>query len=139
MMEQEWQQAISFEPSYSGVLPVFRDNCYFPSGNGKANAVVNNPDYFLAGPFDTGSSTQKYAYFVRYSGVATYIRMFNDLTATSVDVWALGNGSGNRTTNAAGRYYIVPIKKSVAADAFMYTKDASENRTYYFKGTNVSD
>jgi hypothetical protein len=139
MMERSWEAAAEFVPSYGGILPVFMDNCYYPSGNGKANAVTTNKDYFLAGPFDTGNSDQKYAYFIRYSGTATYIRMFNDLTATSVDVWALGNGSGNRTTNAPGRYYIVPVKKSIAADFFMYTKGTGDSKVYHCKGTNVSD
>jgi hypothetical protein len=50
----------SFElPVYIGGLPVLINNAYFSSsidGNGKFNNYSENNDWFLTGPFDTGSS-----------------------------------------------------------------------------------
>lgn len=137
MMAKWWEQMIGFQPSYGG-LPVFRDNCYFPNQNGKIDNVVTDSNYFIAGPFDSGDSTNKFPHYLRYSGITTTMRPYDDFTETSVDYWAVGNGSGDRVVGTYGRYYLISIKKSVAADSYMYIV-IDDVKHYLAKGNNVTD
>lgn len=127
-----------------GGLPVLIDNAWFTNENGYANGYRTSNDYFITGVYDTGStSTKSYTWYQapRTSDTGPYypaFRVFNDLSAMSVDYW--GNGAGGdqptlRQGSSPGRYILFSVRKFYAADTYMY--DSTNNR-YVFKGANRS-
>lgn len=127
--------------SYGGI-PVYRDNAVYAGNNGTASGYTDDPGWFLAGPFDTGTTGTKSMTYSRFpdtfgSGTVPGLRMFNDLTATSVDWWPNGgNASTQNTVNTAGRYIIVSMPKAKAANQYLYITSGGVT-TYLYKGNNV--
>lgn len=127
-------------PSYGGI-PVFIDNKYFRSNAGlKVSEALDSDDYFLAGPFDTGSTSSKQMTFTRiYATNEAALYLFNDITLASVDYWACWGSSypqagTTKTGNSPGQYIITSVLKSRAGD--FWIKDANGN--YIVKGNNVT-
>lgn len=125
-----------------GGLVVYSNNCYFASGNGLVTNVTENNDYFLTGVIDTGSTGQK-AYTITRMGTPknALIRFYNDITASSIDYWTILRTdlpSGSVTTydfNSAGRYVVISIYKTLAADFYLKNRVTGE---YIIKGSNVT-
>ena len=127
-------------PSYGGI-PVYIDNKYFPSrSEQKISQALDSNDYFLAGPFDTGSTGSKsMTYSQIYSDTQAAFYLFDDLTASAVDYWACWGTDkpstpSSKTVNTAGRYIVTSVLKTRAADFYMM--DAGGN--YIVKGSNVT-
>ena len=127
-------------PSYGGI-PVYIDNKYFASNSGqKISQALSSEDFFLAGPFDTGSTSSKRMTYTKiYASTEAAFYLFNDLEGNSVDYWSnWGTGQPSAgttaTVNTPGRYIVTSVLKSRAGDFFM--KDA--NGDYIVKGNNVT-
>ena len=125
-----------------GGIDVYLDNARYPGGNAKIDSVTTDNEYFLAGIFDTGTTSRK-SYTISYTkntvDNAANIRFYNDITANSVDYWGVGTGQHNlpstRTFTSAGRYIVTTIYKELAADMYLYD---NTNQRYVFKGKNVT-
>lgn len=126
-----------------GGIPVYADNAYYPPSGGLLTGISRNSGFFIAGPFDTGSTDKKSFTFSRITvlppGESQVVwRIFNDITARSVNYWSTYAQSGTpRTVTSAGRYIYATIPKSVAADMYMYMTVGDE-RVYLYKGKNVT-
>lgn len=123
---------------YSGI-PVFVDNAYYEKANGTVSNYATGSDWFIAGPFDTGTEGSKSITFsyatVKPTGGMSF-RLFNDTAGTSVDYWDMTYSTGQRTVTTAGRYVYASLSKSDAANMYMYmTVDGVT--TYIYKGNNV--
>ena len=126
-----------------GGLPVYIDNAFYPGSNGLVTQYGTNSNYFLIGIIDTGSIDQKHYDTVRIGVDSNLpvggIRLFNDLSATSVDYWTtmrpeMTDGSTQAYSfNSYGRFVILSVIKEYAAN--FYLKDANGN--YLLKGSNV--
>lgn len=120
-----------------GGLPVLINNAYYPNNNGAIDAVVSNNDFFIAGPFDTGSTSNKSLTMTRtLASFNVDFRLFNDLNDTSYDYWSINSTfvPSIRTLTSGGRYVLYSINKSVAADMYMYD---NTNQRYIFKGSSI--
>lgn len=125
-----------------GGLPIYADNCRYASSNGTVSNVVSDNDYFLTGIVDTGSTAHKYFTVSRFGApTAAAMRVFNDLTATSVDYWSImrtdiaQTGQANEYTFAKGvRYLILSVYKPIADKFFLKYQDGE----YLLKGNNVT-
>ena len=124
-----------------GGIPVLYDNKYYPNSNGKIDSYTADSNYFIAGPFDTGSTDAKTVTFMRmpYVDHSYDLRFFGDLTATSADYWQVNTSDTPtpRTVNMVGRYMCITINKAYAANAYAYYTINGENH-YMFKGKNVT-
>lgn len=131
------------DPTIGGI-PVWIDNAYYPKSNGTINSVTENNDFFIAGPFDTGTTFAKIIVLTRFgSTTEATMRMFNDpgnVSANSVDYWTVMRSDilpdipTPANIDTAGRYALVSILKKNAAD--FYIKDDDGN--YIVKGNNVT-
>ena len=89
-------------------IPVGVDNAAYVSG-GKADSYVEDPNFFLTPPLDTGDTTSKQITFYRYNaatvgGKAASARFFNDLSASNVDFYsASATSPGPRTVTIAAQ------------------------------------
>ena len=127
-----------------GGLPVLIDNAWFPNWNGYANSYRASNNYFITGVYDTGStSTKSYTWYQAprtsdTGGDYPAFRVFNDLSAQSVDFWGCATGEAQPTVrqgSSPGRYILFSVRKSYAADTYMYD---DTNSRYVFKGANKS-
>ena len=140
MLLSEQGQGPTPTPTIGG-LPVWMDNSRYTSSDGAADSVVIDSDFFLTGVVDAGSPDFKSYTVTRFhSSTNAALRLFNDVSATSVDYWTImrtdiSPGDTNiYGFNSFGRYIIMSIYKPVAAD--FYLKDANGN--YLIKGSNVT-
>ena len=139
---KRWFAMLAEQTTYAGI-PIFKDNASYENKNGTASLIVEDAGFFLAGPFDLGDLGSKNFHVSRFQqansdGTYAGLRMFNDLSATSVDYWMLSGTTGDRSIVSVGRYVIVPIPKAVAADMYLYMT-VNDVKTYIFKGCNVTD
>lgn len=123
-----------------GGIPVFLDNARFARANGTASDVVADPDWFIAGWADSGSSTTKaYTYF-RSAATSETVeqqgawRTFDDKSGTSVDWWAASTGSSasTPTINSSGQYILFSVYKPDAHKFFLKQGD-----TYLLKANDI--
>ena len=127
--------------SYSGI-PVYRDNAYF-AGSGTLADYGTNSGWFIAGPFDTGSSDRKTYTYTRSTSFPNahraVWRTYNDPSGGTYDYVNVSDSSGPSATTASvgGRYVYVSVKRSDADNAYMYVTVNGVN-TYLFKGKNVT-
>ena len=127
--------------TYAGI-PIYLDNAYFPNNNGTVNEYLENSNFFIAGPFDTlstGSKSYTLSCYMSESatGVATTdMRLYNNLSSSSVDFWAVTRTSATRTLSSSGQYVLFSIWKNVAANMYLYYT-ASNVNYYLFKGNNL--
>ena len=112
-----------------GGIPVLIDNASYAGGNMKFDAITEDKDYFIAGPFDSGSTASKSYTVVGLD--ATRIRLYNDINATSKDWWTYTS----RTFSSVGRYITCSVKKSNAANYSIYSNAQGK---YLMKGDNVT-
>ena len=140
MMASSGGEAPTPTPSYGGI-PVYIDNKYFDAhANYKIANALDSADYFLAGPFDTGSTSSKQMTYTQiYAGTEAAFYLFNDLESGNVDYWSCWGPSQpsagrTKTVNTPGRYIVTSVLKSRAGDFYM--KDANGN--YIVKGNNVT-
>lgn len=140
MMASSGGEAPTPTPTYGGI-PVYIDNKYFASSSRQRIIdALPSEDFFLAGPFDTGSTGSKQMTYTQiYAGTEAAFYLFNDLTGESVDYWTCWGSSQpsagrTKTVNTPGQYIVTSVLKSRAADFFM--KDANGN--YIVKGNNVT-
>lgn len=121
---------------YGGIL-VWKDNCYYATGgNGAAESFVTDPDWFIAGVFDTGSTSSKSYTWINpgRQGHDAAVRFFNDLSASSVQNYpAAFSGGSPLTFSIPGQFILFSIYKPKAVD--IYLKQGS---IYIFKGSNVT-
>ena len=127
-----------------GGLPVLINNAWYINANGRVDEFRADDNFFITGIFDSNSSTQKQYTYYRYPR-APYIssgfpsmRLFNDLSQTSVDYWPAGTNEGSpapRTVQSAGRYILFTVRKDCAGDVYLYD---DTNQRYIFKGKNVT-
>lgn len=126
-----------------GGLPVYIDNACFRYRNGLVTDYVTDSNFFITGPFDSGSTGSKVYTISRYpetasGGVTPAFRPYDDLTATSIDYWAIGSSNNpTRSVTTAGRYLLVPMPKAKAANMYMQVK-VGDVYVYIFKGKNVT-
>ena len=123
-----------------GGIPVFIDNAFY-TGSGSRDSFVTNPDYFIAGIFDSGSSGSKeytYSYSLKPSEWI-HLRTYDDLDGPCIDYWGVSAVASSlpqtRTVTMSGRYILVPIYKPMAEDMWMHD---DTNNVYLYKGTNVT-
>ena len=123
-------------PSYDGI-PIFIDNAYFPRRDGAIDDRVADPNWCIVGVFDTGSSASKlYKWETQGVRVETAFRIYNDLSARSVDYWGASFINGNveeKTANSLGRYILYSLYKPTATTAYL-----KQGNTYLFKGSDVT-
>lgn len=119
-----------------GGLPVLIDNFRYSAQNGTVDGSGTiDGDYFIAGWFDTGSTSSKDYRFVQdANGDYMAARWFNDISARSVDYWRPNKGS-EKVFSSAGRFIAVTIYKPTAANYFLF--DSTNNR-YVISGKNVT-
>jgi len=120
-----------------GGLPVLINNFRFSAGNGSISANGEaDPDYFITGWYDTGSTGSK-SYRFCVGGTYAYnmtARWYNDKTGSSYDFWVPNQGS-ERDFSGGGRFIAWSLKKSEAANMWLY--DTTNNK-YVIKGINVT-
>lgn len=137
----QWKAAQPKE-KFIGGLPVLIDNAFYGSGNGTADSVITDSDYFITGFFDTESTGEKsYTYsMIERGSTSTYMRAFNDQAGASVDYWGNGELPENlpktRTISCAGQFIAFSVYKPTAADTYMYD---NTNARYVFNGRNVTE
>lgn len=117
-------------------IPVLINNARYLGSDGKFDSYTYDPDFFLAGWFDTGSSNSKsYTYNALFTDISACFRIFNDKSASSYDWWGINKWDDPRTMRTAGRYIVIPIRKAIADRSYMYD---NTNQRYLFKGKNVT-
>lgn len=126
----------SMQPTYHGI-PVFMDNAYFPCRDGALSDRVADNNWFIAGPFDTGSSSIKvYSWWgARGIGTDSAWRTYDDITGDSSNWWSstFADGTSSEsdcTTN--GRYVYFSVYKPLVDQLYLKQGD-----TYLFKGAAV--
>lgn len=138
---ERWFQMISQQPRIGGI-PVLYDNVAYANSGGYVTDFISDPNFFITGIFDTGTTSSK---SVTYHRIAQYLsngnnfswRSFNTLESRSAGDWTAGGYLQDRTVNASGRFILYPIRKDQAANMFMYyTVDGVKH--YLFKGDNVT-
>ena len=121
--------------TYSGIKVLF-DNAYYGSGNGKIDSFVTDDRFFIAGIYDNGATSSKRSYTINNNndagtlGVGIYLRLFNDLTANSVDNWIIRN----RSLSTYGQFIVCSICKNNAANFSLYD---NTNGRYVFKSKGI--
>ena len=132
LLERRIRMMPGFVQTFAGI-PVLMDGKYFTKYNAAMNArIESNPDYFIAGWFDTGStSSKKYDLYVP-SGTPddVKLRFYNDTSGTSVDYWTVES----RVFTSAGRFVLVSVYKPLASSVYMKLYDSG---IYLFKGSSV--
>ena len=126
---------------YSGI-PVWKDNAYYSTGGRvPANSFISDPNWFITGYYDTGSTSSKsYRWLnVGRQTFDTALLFFNTLdgTTNAVDWWPSasgGSGQSTMTFNCAGQYILFSVYKPRAADIYLYCNTLAR---YIFKGNNV--
>ena len=125
-----------------GGLPVLVDNAYYTNTNGRFHVATENSDYFVAGMFDTGTTSNKsltWSYTLKPENDWTYLRVFTSKFSYSADYWGTATYASNipmtRTETISARYIAISLYKPIAADMYMYD---NTNQRYVFKGSNVS-
>ena len=118
-------------------IPVYRDNCYYPSEDGYLTDIVESNEWFLA-LVDTGDNNYKSFTVQRFGNdMQVCMRYFTDLALQSYDystIWRTDIYKPTpRSFNTYARYYVVSIKKSLAKD-FYFKYQTGE---YLIKGNNV--
>ena len=138
------KRVLNFTPQkYIGGLPVYIDNAYYPSSNGYATSFNTDSDWFITGVFDTGSTSSKTYTLMQNPKVSSHgsaFRLYNDLTANSVDYWSNMAGSttpNTRSVTTVGRYILFPVYKPYAENLYMYYTSGGQ-QIYLFKGKNVT-
>jgi hypothetical protein len=121
------------QDKYCGI-PVLIDNAKFDLNGGTINDIVEDPDWFIAGWFDTGNTgLKKYVYY-RHGYVEGGARTFNDINGTSVGKWPVGFQSDppvNFGSEVSGRYVAVSVYKPTVDKAYVRRDDI-----YLFMGKN---
>jgi hypothetical protein len=121
--------------TYFGI-PVLIDNARLPKRNGAVSDIVSDPDWLIAGWFDTGDTTKKsYEFHVASNQNAdASMRPFDDKEADSVDWWAASwnKAADVSTVQSVGRYVLFSVYKPEAYKTFLKVNDA-----YIFKGSGV--
>jgi len=128
--------------SYGGI-PVFTDNAYFATGVGRLRptAVTYDPDWFIAGYFDSGTTDAKSLTWkkVKRPGhdAAMMIYTDRDADAIAADWWptATGTSDADMTYNVKGRYVLFSVYKPRAGEFYMKNNATSQ---YIFKGNDVT-
>lgn len=133
------RMALNNNRMYYGGIPVYINNVYYNNTNDKTDGdTKQNTEYFVAGPFDTGSTGQK-TYTIKTvtapGTVQAFLRVFNDLTANSTDCFGLSREDATRTLSIWGRYLFVTVEKAKANEFFIH--DDTNNR-YICKGRSVT-
>lgn len=131
---------------YINGLPVLINNARYPQSNGKIDSVVEDNDWFITGPFDTGStSSKKYSFIHTVAANSTShasMRLFNDISSTSADYWTVTVNTRRllsetfRTITSVGRYITFSIKKSDAVDIWCYCHNTN---SFVFKAENIDN
>ena len=122
-----------------GGLPVFSDNCLY-TGNGKTNDVIEDSNFFLTGVVDTGNSANKHYTVLRAptTGNNGAMRLFNDLSANSVDYWTIMRtdllAPNEYSFYSIGQYIILSVFKEYAPYFYLKYYDGE----YLLKGKNVT-
>lgn len=119
-----------------GGLIVLIDNFRYSAQNGTFDGSGTiDSNYFIAGWFDTGSTSSKSYRWVQDANADYMVaRWFNDISARSVDYWRLNKGS-EKVFSSAGRFIAATIYKPTAANYFLF--DSTNNR-YVIRGKNVT-
>lgn len=118
-------------------IPVYRDNCYYPSADGFVTDVVESNEWFLAF-VDTLNDNYKALTVLRFENdFGASMRFFSDISLRSYDymtIWRTDiHAPSPRDLREGARYYVVSIKKSLAKD-FYFKYQTGE---YLIKGNNV--
>ena len=126
------------QKSYGGI-PVYIDNAYYNNTNNKTDGdIIQSNNYFIAGPFDTQTTVSK-TYTIKTvtapSTIQAFLRVFDDLTATSLNCFGLSREEATRTLSIWGRYLFVTVEKAKADEFFIHD---DTNGKYICKGTSVS-
>lgn len=126
-------------------IPVLINNAGFRNRNGVATDYNNDPAFFIAGWFDTGSPDSKSitlattSHYLSDGGAASF-RLYDTkgMNTNSVDYWGVTDTSAQtKTVTTAGRYILISICKADAANMYMYYTVDGVNH-YLFKGSNVT-
>lgn len=127
---------MDFDPpgTFCGI-PVYLNNARFRKRKGTAEDFTVDPDWFITGWYDSGSTTKKpYTYYIDTSNQDAALRPFNDITATSVDWWATSYHQEQSviTYQITGRYILFSVYKPAAYKTYLMQGDQ-----YLFKGKGV--
>ena len=134
-MRERWfmMASTSHQPTYHGI-PVYIDSAYLPHRGGPLSDRTSDTDWFIAGPFDTGSADSKaYAWWgARGIGTDSAWRTYNDKSGESVGYWASSFADGTSaesTCTTAGRYIFYSVYKPIVDQLYLKQGD-----TYIFRG-----
>lgn len=122
-----------------GGLPVLINNAHYNNSNGLIDAgVIDDPDFAILGPFDTVNSNKKTC-TIKSAPAPTgmnyaFLRVYNDLAAKSGSCYSVTVAGESRTVAITGRFLVVSVKKSEAANFFIHD---DTNDRYVCKGSNV--
>lgn len=128
--------------THYGGLPVYMDNAYFETAQGKKpiSNYASDPNWFITGWYDTGDTETKSYTLLK---LATQIhdaawRLYNNKTGdTCINWWPSCSSQEEKafTYSTAGQLILFSVYKPRAADMYLYCNTTGK---YIFKGNNVT-
>lgn len=140
-MFERRRRMFAINSSYPWGIKLYKNNTAYIGGNSTVDSYFTDNNFFIAGPFDTGSTDSK-TYTISRNPVSTVnggaaLKLYNDLTAKSVDYWGITSSKGTSYTfTSAGRYVFFSVCKAYASTSYMYYTVDGVNH-YLFKGAGV--
>ena len=130
---------VSSEQDTINGFPLLLDNAAYNNNvDTILGGTIENNDYAIIGPFDTGSSSSKALTFKTVPAGSnfnnTFIRYYSNLSAVSNVNYGITKPENTRTITASYRYFTATVLKSEIDNFFVHD---DTNNVYICKGANV--